>query len=163
MTKYFYMQVPLDGVVMVREESAGGYRTMALSVATPVGFVEVDITRKDTTLSIVWGGVLHRRTIERAYKRSFAVTLAKRFAAEIVSTPTAASELFCNACGWQGSSADEIMTEVPTFACPVCSRPILEAENQEPSGITWVDSGPVVPAVNASDCSICSRSTTEGA
>lgn len=163
MTKHFDMQVPFDGVVMVREESTGGYKAMALSVATPAGFVEVDITRKDTTLSIVWGGILHRRTIERAYKRSFAVTLAKRFAAEIVSTPTAVADLFCNACGWRGSSLDEILDEVPTFACPVCSRPILETEYQKPSGITWVDSGPVASAVNASDCSLCSRSTTEGA
>lgn len=162
MTKYFDMQVPLDGVVMVREDSAGGYKTMALSVATGFGFVEVDITRKDTTLSFIWGGTLYRRTIERAYKRAFAVTLAKRFSVEIVFE-TAAPELFCNACGWRGSSADEIMTEVPTYACPVCSRPILEAEQQNPSGITWVDSGPVVPAVNASACPVCSRSTTEGA
>lgn len=120
MSKHFDAQVPIDGVVMVREESMGGYRTMALSVATPVGFVEVDITKKDTTLSIVWGGSLHRRTIDRVHTRAYAITLAKRFAREIVSTPTAAPDL---------------------------------------SRITWVDSGPVVPAVNASDCSVCARST----
>jgi hypothetical protein len=163
MTKHFDTQAPFVGVVMERAESLGGAKALSLSVATPAGFVEVDITRKDTTLSFIWGGILYRRVIDRAYKRAFAVTVAKRFAMETLSNPSAAAELFCNACGWQGSSLDEILDEVPTYACPVCSRPILETAYQKPSGITWVDSGPVVPAVNASDCSLCSRSTTEGA
>ncbi|HNT78177.1 MAG TPA: hypothetical protein PKH77_24450 [Anaerolineae bacterium] len=125
MTTIFDKQSPFVGVVMERA-AMGGVNAPSLSVATPAGFVEVDITRKDTTLSFIWGGILYQRVIDRSYKRAFAVTVAKRFSTEIVSNPTAASELFCNACGWQGNSLDEILDEVPTYACPVCSRPIME-------------------------------------
>lgn len=87
MATYFDTQVPFEGVVMERAGSMDGAKAMALSVATAAGFVEVDITRKDTTLVIVWGGILYRRTIDRSYRRAFAVTLAKRFATEIAGRP----------------------------------------------------------------------------
>lgn len=70
MTKHFDTQAPFVGVVMERAESLGGAKALSLSVATPAGFVEVDITRKDTTLSFIWGGILYRRVIDRAYKRA---------------------------------------------------------------------------------------------
>jgi hypothetical protein len=52
-------------------------------VTTHLGFVIVAIGEKTTDLFFVHNGMMHTRTVEKAYTPRYCMTLARRFAKEI--------------------------------------------------------------------------------